>query len=79
MDAEAGERSHAPALTLVASNASLVCRLHAEPLTDVLFTEDAIFTACHGGQVKCWARPSAAGKVAAGSMPGAAAPEAPPA
>lgn len=33
-------------------------RLHAEPLSDVLFTDEAIFTACQGGQVKCWARPS---------------------
>jgi hypothetical protein len=28
----------------------------------VLFTEEAIFTACHGGQIKCWARPSTQAK-----------------
>jgi len=33
-------------------------RLHAEPLSDVLFTKEAVFTACHGGQIKCWARPA---------------------
>jgi hypothetical protein len=24
----------------------------------VLFTDEAIFTACYGGQLKCWARPA---------------------
>jgi hypothetical protein len=31
--------------------------VHQEPLSDVLFTEEAIFTACHGGAIKCWLRP----------------------
>ncbi|GBF89015.1 hypothetical protein Rsub_01514 [Raphidocelis subcapitata] len=34
-------------------------KLHAEPLSDVLFCEDALYTACHGGQVKRWGRPAA--------------------
>jgi hypothetical protein len=35
-------------------------RIHAEPLSDVLFTEEAIFTACSGGAIKCWLRPHVA-------------------
>jgi hypothetical protein len=35
-----------------------VFRVHAEPISDVLFTREAMFTACMGGQVKAWKRPS---------------------
>lgn len=28
-----------------------------EPVSDILFTEEAIFTACCAGQIKCWLRP----------------------
>eukprot|EP00884_Botryococcus_braunii_P020695 jgi/Botrbrau1/7309/Bobra.247_3s0004.1 len=30
---------------------------HHEPMSDVLFTPDAIFTACYSANVKCWQRP----------------------
>ncbi|KAH9545819.1 hypothetical protein CY35_12G067200 [Sphagnum magellanicum] len=32
-------------------------RVHAEPLSGLLFTKDAIVTACHEGHVKIWDRP----------------------
>ena len=32
-------------------------RVHDEPLTDVLCTHDAVYTACGRGQIKCWRRP----------------------
>lgn len=32
-------------------------RIHLEPLSDILFTEEAIFTACQAGSIKCWLRP----------------------
>eukprot|EP00879_Flechtneria_rotunda_P028765 GHRR01030985.1.p1 GENE.GHRR01030985.1~~GHRR01030985.1.p1 ORF type:complete len:472 (+),score=191.29 GHRR01030985.1:604-2019(+) len=32
-------------------------RIHMEPVSDILFTEEAIFTACSAGQIKCWLRP----------------------
>ncbi len=32
-------------------------RVHAEPLSGLLFTRDAIVTACHEGHVKIWDRP----------------------
>lgn len=32
-------------------------KIHMEPLTDVLFTRLAIFTACYGGSLKAWQRP----------------------
>lgn len=31
--------------------------LHSEPLSDLRFTEDAMVTACHSGQVRIWDRP----------------------
>ncbi len=33
------------------------CRLHVEPMSDITFAEQTIFTACHSGQVRCWLRP----------------------
>jgi hypothetical protein len=32
-------------------------RVHAEPLSGLLFTNEAIVTACHEGHVKIWDRP----------------------
>ncbi|KXZ56614.1 hypothetical protein GPECTOR_1g553 [Gonium pectorale] len=32
-------------------------KLHAEPMSDLLFTEGAIFTADHSGNIRTWARP----------------------
>mmetsp|Transcript_15945 Transcript_15945/g.34445 ORF Transcript_15945/g.34445 Transcript_15945/m.34445 type:complete len:454 (-) Transcript_15945:734-2095(-) len=32
-------------------------RLHAEPLSDILFTEETVYTADHTGSLKMWARP----------------------
>jgi hypothetical protein len=29
-------------------------------VSDILFTEEAIFTACSGGAIKCWLRPHVA-------------------
>lgn len=33
------------------------CRLHLEPLSDIAFAEQTLFTSCHSGQVRCWLRP----------------------
>lgn len=33
------------------------CRIHVEPVSEMLFTEEAIFTGCCSGQIKCWLRP----------------------
>ncbi|BFI24825.1 hypothetical protein MPTK2_1g15200 [Marchantia polymorpha subsp. ruderalis] len=33
-------------------------RVHAEPLSSLIFTKDAILTACHEGHVKIWDRPT---------------------
>lgn len=32
-------------------------RIHVEPVSEMLFTEEAIFTGCCSGQIKCWLRP----------------------
>lgn len=32
------------------------CRAHSEPASDLFFMREALFTACHGGSVKCWHR-----------------------
>eukprot|EP01018_Ginkgo_biloba_P011574 Gb_01349 [translate_table: standard] len=32
-------------------------RVHAEPLSGLIFTKDSILTACHEGNMKIWARP----------------------
>lgn len=53
----------------------MLCRLHSEPVTDILFTEEAIFTACSSGCIRCWLRPHVAEEMVAqlqqqqGSMP----------
>jgi hypothetical protein len=39
-------------------------RVHGEPVTDILFTEEAIFTACSSGSIKCWLRPQVAEEMA---------------
>lgn len=33
-------------------------RVHAEPLSGLLFTKESILTACHEGHVKIWERPN---------------------
>lgn len=33
-------------------------KIHSEPLSHLLFREDAIVTACRRGQVKVWVRPA---------------------
>ena len=32
-------------------------KIHAEPCTDVVFTEEGVVTACAAGVVKLWIRP----------------------
>jgi hypothetical protein len=34
------------------------CRIHPEPLFDLLFTQEALFTSCGAGQIRCWLRPA---------------------
>lgn len=34
-------------------------------MSDILFTEEAIFTACCSGAIKCWLRPHVAEEMAA--------------
>lgn len=41
------------------------CRIHTEPVSDIMFTEEAIFTACSSGAIKCWLRPHVAEEMAA--------------
>eukprot|EP00899_Mesostigma_viride_P000353 jgi/Mesvir1/10318/Mv06180-RA.1 len=43
-------------------------QVHSEPMTHIVFTERAIVTACEGGQVKVWRRPSQAGDEAQQQM-----------
>jgi hypothetical protein len=31
--------------------------VHLEPLSDLAFAEQTLFTACYSGQVRCWLRP----------------------
>lgn len=45
-------------------------RWHVEPISDILFSDSALITACQGGQVKVWARPGRANGSAAGSRDG---------
>jgi hypothetical protein len=33
------------------------CRIHLEPLSDILFSEHAVYTADHSGCVRTWRRP----------------------
>jgi len=33
------------------------CRAHTEPLSDLLFTQEALFTICYTGQVRCSSLP----------------------
>lgn len=40
-------------------------RLHVEPMSDVLFTEAAIYTADHSGCIKVWLRPKPGDEAAA--------------
>lgn len=59
----------------VAGAAAATCRIHTEPVSDILFTEEAIFTACCSGAIKCWLRPHVAEEMAAqlqqqGAAPG---------
>ena len=35
---------------------SILCRIHVEPGSDILFMQNLMFTACYGGQVKGWER-----------------------
>lgn len=37
-------------------------------MTDILFTEEAIFTACASGSIKCWLRPAVAETLLAESL-----------
>ncbi|KAG2442792.1 hypothetical protein HXX76_002871 [Chlamydomonas incerta] len=46
-------------------------RVHVEPMSDLLFTEDAIFTVDHTGNIRVWLRPQS--DAAAAGSPGAAA------
>ena len=36
-----------------------VGRVHQEPLSDLLFTDEGLFTVCCVGQIRTWLRPSA--------------------
>ena len=47
-------------------------KVHAEPLSHLVFREDAVVTACRRGQVKVWVRPAAAGSEPATDRAGAA-------
>ncbi|GAQ78505.1 WD40 protein DMR-N9 [Klebsormidium nitens] len=48
-------------------------KVHAEPLSDIVFVGDALLTSCHEGVVKIWQRPSGAADSEAGAAPGGAA------
>jgi hypothetical protein len=38
-------------------SATVAYKMHAEPCTDVAFTEEGVVTACAAGVVKMWSRP----------------------
>lgn len=44
------------------------CRIHLEPLSDLLFTEQCVFTADQTANTKCWARPVPPAAVGPGSQ-----------
>ena len=51
----AGLLRHAPARKEVPKLAPVMAhRVHAEPLSGILFTKEAIVTACHEGHLKVW-------------------------
>uniref|UniRef100_A0A7I4F8D6 Anaphase-promoting complex subunit 4 WD40 domain-containing protein n=1 Tax=Physcomitrium patens TaxID=3218 RepID=A0A7I4F8D6_PHYPA len=53
-----GPLRHAPARKEVPKLAPVMAhRVHAEPLSGLLFTKEAIVTACHEGNLKIWDRP----------------------
>lgn len=45
-------------------------RWHVEPVSDILFSDSALITACQGGQAKVWARPGRANGSAGGAREG---------
>lgn len=54
----AGPLRHAPARKEVPKLAPVMAhRVHAEPLSGLLFSKEAIVTACHEGHLKIWDRP----------------------
>lgn len=54
----AGPLRHAPARKEVPKLAPVMAhRVHAEPLSGLLFSKEAIITACHEGHLKIWDRP----------------------
>ena len=54
----AGSLRHAPARKEVPKLAPVMAhRVHAEPLSGILFSKEAIVTACHEGHLKVWDRP----------------------
>ncbi|KAK9816453.1 hypothetical protein WJX72_000494 [[Myrmecia] bisecta] len=46
-----------PRAEMIFTPPTVQARIHHEPLSDLLFTPEALFTADQGGQVKCWQRP----------------------
>lgn len=49
--------AHLPTRKLNRPSVTAPRRLHPEPMSDVLFTEEAIYTIDHSGVLRTWRRP----------------------